>query len=352
MFYPNLLNLRNVDYKIIDFNSFSSGLNTDVDESVMPIRYAKLTYNFDYKEGNLKPGIGISVPTIRYSANNTALRKSFNFPAGYEVKGCWLFNAWHQDANLFFPLIVIYCSDDKMYYNYLYGSQTNMIEMQGLEFTEKPKVITYNLNGVDTLIAVSNADGMYTWTENDGVKKIDNAPKISSMCLHYERLFVTTKDNPRRIWFSDDLNPTNFNVSSQEGGFIDIIDDFGRSNKVISFNDYVYVFRDYNIARLTAFAEQEQFAIEQLYVGNGKIYSDTVALCGDKIMYLSSDGLYQFNGSSSNKINLGINNFFKNVDNNFACAGYSDGCYYLACKINFNDEKVGCENKDNYKNNA
>jgi len=351
MFYPNLLNLRNVKYQTIDFASFSSGINTDVDESILPIRYGKVSYNYDFADGALKDGIGINPPQMRYSRVNSDYRKLLNLPSSTSVEGAWIFNMVHEDVSVYFPMLVIYCGNGKMYYNYLHGTDGDFIELVGISFTEKPNVIGYNLNGVDTLIMVSNSDGMYTWTLNGGAVKVSNAPKIKSMCLHYERLFATTSDNTRRVWFSDDLNPTNFNISSAEGGFIDIIDDFGRSNKVLSFNDYVYVFRDYNIAQITAFAEQEQFKVNQLYVGNGKIFEDTVAICGNKIMYLASDGLYSFNGGSASKIDLGINKFFEGVDNKYAKAGYSDGYYYLACRINFDEDVVGCES-NYYFNNA
>ena len=172
------------------------------------------------------------------------------------------------------------------------------------------------------------------------------------MCIHFERLFATANDYTRRVWFSDDLNPTNFNVSSEEGGYIDLIDDFGRSNKVISFNDYVYVFRDFNIARITAFAQQENFSVSQLDVGNSRIFADTVSICDNKVIYLAGDGLYSFNGSSASKINLGISNLFKGVDNQYAKAGYADGYYYLACRTDFKDDIVGCENNEFYRNNT
>ena len=178
---------------------------------------------------------------------------------------------------------------------------------------------------------------MFTWTEETEAKQIEGVPCISSMCVHNERLFVTSYENERRVWFSDDLNPTNFSTSLDEGGFIDLVDDFGRSNKVVSFEGYLYVFRDYNIARISAYAEQENFAVNQLYVGSGRILKDTVTVCGNKIMYLASDGLYSFNGSSSTRINLGINNIFDD-NNESAMACFSNGCYYLACRLNFDDD--------------
>ncbi|MBE5738284.1 MAG: hypothetical protein E7354_00915 [Clostridiales bacterium] len=337
MFYTNLLNLKNITYKNINYDSFVKGVNTIQDESVMSNGYAKLSYNFDYSDGALKDGLGISVPKVKYSNISPEYTKLLDIPNELSVRGVWLFQNWHETANVLTPFIVIYCHNSKFYYNDFHTSKTEWVEMEGLYSYKKPLVTSYNLNGVDTLLVFSESDGLYTWTELGGAKKIEDAPCINSMCIHNERLFVTSKENERRVWFSDDLNPTNFNVNINEGGFVDLVDDFGRSNKVISFEGYLYVFRDYNIARITAYAEQEEFFVNQLYVGSGRILKDTVAICGNKIMYLATDGLYAFNGSSSSKINLGINNVFDDNNEN-AVGGFCNGCYYLACRLNYDDD--------------
>ena len=170
--------------------------------------------------------------------------------------------------------------------------------------------------------------------------KIESAPIISSMCIHFERLFATVFGEKRKIIFSDDLNPTNFNINSREGGFIELVDEFGKSNRVISFNGYLFVFRDFNIARITAFADQTDFSVEQLYLSNGRIYENTVAVCGNRIIYLASDGLYAFSGGSSSRINLNIDKLLIGVENDNAVATYNDGYYYLICTLKYPDDKI------------
>lgn len=350
MFYTNLLNLKDITYKTINYSSFLSGVNTVYDESILPSGYTRLSYNFDYTDGALKDGMGISTPKVRYSKDIPSYLKALNIPSDLSVEGVWLFPYREEDTNSECPLLVMYCRNGKFYYNYLQNSSTTWNEIDGLSSYYKPLVINYNLNGVDTLLIFSETEGLYTWSLNQGVKKIDGVPCMSSMCLHYERLFVTSNENDRRVWFSDDLNPTNFNISLDEGGFVDMVDNFGRSNKVVSFDGYVYDFRDYNIARITAYAEQESFNVIQLYVGSGRIFKNTVTLCGNRIMYLASDGLYSFDGSSSTKINLGINNIFDGNNEN-AVAGFCNGCLYLACRLKFDDDKENSK-LDSDENNA
>lgn len=346
MFYTNLLNLKDITYKTVNYSSFLNGVNTVYDESILPNGYTRLSYNFDYTDGALKDGLGISAPQVMYSADIPSFIKTLSVPSGLSIDGIWLFQYTNENTDAICPLLIMYCRNGKFYYNYLQNSSTQWHEIEGLYSYYKPLVIGYNLNGIDTLLIFSENDGFYTWSLNTGATKVNDVPCMSSMCVHYERLFVTSNENNRRVWFSDDLNPTNFNIGLSEGGFIDMIDDFGRSNKVISFDGYVYVFRDYNIARITAYAEQENFNVTQLYVGSGRIFKNTVTLCGNRIMYLASDGLYSFNGSSSTKINLGISNIF-DCNNDNAIAGFSNGCLYLACKLNFDDTTATADDKNN-----
>jgi len=353
MFYSNLLNLKNIKYKRQKYASFANGINTNYDSNLLPVKYSINTYNFDYTDGALKDGIGINIPKFRYNKTNPDMIKELIFPNMYQIYGCWYFNRWNDKSNSYDPFVVIYTGDRKLYYNYLYDHYGQMYEVKEMTFEEKPNVISYNLNGEDVLLIVGKDEGMYVSKLETFPTHHDNIPKISSMCIHYERLFITTEGEKKSIWFSDDLNPTNFNASLSEGGFIEMHDEFGRLNKVVSFEGYLYVFRDYNIARVSAYADQESFFVTQLYVSNGKIIDGTVCTCGNKIMFLASDGLYSFNGSSCVKLDLGIDNMFAGIDNADAVAGYSNGYYYLSCKLNFLDnEKLGCENDEYYANNA
>ena len=344
MFYENKLNLKNITYSVKKYASFTNGINSDYDENLLPIKYSPLTYNFDYSDGSLKDGMGLSVPKFRYAENFPDRFKEIVWPATEVVTGCWLYPFWNKDMNMHTEMLVVYTVKGNFYYNNLKESSKEMVLIDGMKFTEKPRVLTYNLDGVDTLIMVSQKDGMYVWEYGKSPVKIEDAPLISSMCIHFERLFATTFGEKRSVIFSDDLNPTNFNINSRDGGFIELIDEFGKSNKVISFNGYLYVFRDFNVARVVAFGNQQEFSVEQLYLSNGRIYDKTVAVCGNKIIYLASDGLFSFNGSSASKINLNIDNLLIGVENDNAVASYCDGYYYLICTLNYNDGKVMHEN--------
>lgn len=190
---------------------------------------------------------------------------------------------------------------------------------------------------------------MYVWDGVNAPYRVENAPDITSMALHYERLFVTVDGEKNAVWFSDDLDPTNWDASLAGGGFIQLIDERGSLNRVISYGGYVYVFRDYGISRITAFGAQTEFSVSNLFVSSGRIYPGSVALCGDTVLFLAEDGLYAFDGVSTVKMLKNLDGLFKNGER--SCSYYADGKYYLAFAREETDGKIGCETGA-YVNNA
>ncbi|MEG1706644.1 MAG: hypothetical protein RR291_04020, partial [Clostridia bacterium] len=111
--------------------------------------------------------------------------------------------------------------------------------------------------------------------------------------------------------------------------------------------------RAHGIARVSAYSAQTDFSVTQLFVTSGKIYPETVAVCGDKILFLSDDGLYTFNGIDTKRVLENLKGLFVK-SNDSACGVYHDGKYFVACRLDFNDDKkIMCEKYNNgYRNNA
>jgi len=352
MFYSNSVGGKDIKYTTKNYSMFK-GINADVDENVLPLNFSPMSYNFDYSDGSLRDGMGVGELKFRYLSYDFDAYKLIQDPPDDSfILACWYFTAWSTEFNIHRPFFMVYTSRGDFYYNRLHGVSTELVKMEGLNFTEKPIVASYNIEGRDSLILVSKADGMYVWQYPSIVKKIENAPLISSLCVHENKLFITTHGEKREVLFSDNLDPTSFSVNDVNGGSFKIIDEFGTCNKVISFDGYLYIIRDFNIAKLVSY-ENSVYNINQLYVSNGRIYEDTVCICGDKIFYLASDGVYSFDGSKAKKIGLNINRFLNGVDNSNAVAGYSSGYYYLACRLNYNDGLLVDDQLDtNFTNNA
>lgn len=332
------------------FENLNNNMNANIDKSVLPMGSSCMSYNFSSEDGVLKDGIGIKNLQFRYSKNDRTLYKTITSPEDkVYLSGCWCFRAWDKVIKDYKDYLIFYATNGNFYYNYFYDNSVELTLIDGLKFEEKPLIVTTTrIDGEDALILISDVDGMYIWKFPNTVQKVDNAPKIKSMCVNDGRIYATTYGDGRSVIFSDGLDPINFNKYISGGGEINIADDyFGKGNTLISFGGHIYIFRDYNIVKLTTYASRSDYMLSQLYVSNGLIYEKTICVCGDKVLYLASDGIYSFDGSSSRKLDYGINKLFKGVDNFYSVASYCDGYYYLSCNLNFDDNSFG-DNEHRY----
>ena len=340
----------------IKLSDFEGGLNLKKDENLLPIKYAFTTYNFSHDNGALTKGLGIAdFASTLYGQGGVsedaevALSNIGSIIGSFHAKKYDFDNSKRTDKLMFMSAdkVLHYLPIDK---EEIDPNTSGVETIPNLIFSEKPVAINYRLNGQDCTIFSSASDPMIVWGLTDSIIKVADAPHISSMALHYERLFATVDGEQSSIWFSDDLDPTNWSVSLTEAGFIEMLDERGALKKVISFNDYVYIFRDYGITRLSAYADQTTFSVAQLFIASGKIYPNTVVLCGDVVLFLASDGLYRFDGLNCTKIMTNIENGFIGKNNASAVAGYFENKYYLAFNFAFFDDSF--ENEEDATNNC
>lgn len=307
--------------------TFAYGANFQKDESVLSPSVASLCYNFDFNGGALKSAVGIN-------ASETLPKEALRY---------WTFTHKTDGGENVF---LIYLRPDGL----LMYKDSNMTEfklLSGRSFV-KPVALPYRLNGEDVLIICGEDSYPHLFT-GKAFRAVPNAPRVRSMALHFERLFVTDATDTTKVRFSDDLDPTDWSETAESGGFIELLDERGALNKVISFLNYVFVLRDYGISRITAYADQSEFSVQNLFTSSGKIYASSAVLCGSSIIFLAADGLYVFDGSQLTRILAPITAAIEPNDNVFG--EYYEGKYYLACRMAFDDEKVGCETGD-YVNNA
>lgn len=348
MFYTeNLPNLNKTSLRV-KISDFSKGINTTVTENILPLNYAVNSYNFNFKSGALTEGLGLKELEIK----NESTTKTMNTPANVtKIKKFWHFRRYDKAMEQFSPLMMIYCDDGVVYTGRLGTLDTNFYDV-GISFDTEPIGINYRLNDFDSFLCCA-PNKIVTYNGNTNpVTYTENVPDITSVALHAGRLFATTGGDQSQLWFSDDLDPTNWNVSEFEGGYIELTDERGTLKKVIESNNYLYVIREYGISRVSGWGLQDEFTVKNLYLTTGKLYYNSAVLCGGVIVMLCRDGLYYFTGSNMQKLDLGLDKYFENVDNDYAIGAFLDGKYYLACRLNFNDDLlIGCETST-YQNNA
>lgn len=288
--------------------NFGANVDMRFDDAVLPEGSAARIANFNVSSGALTDGYGVERTELF---------------GDRKVQSAWRFTRYDYDREEY-EVCDMYCDEDgQVHYNY--GDGWHLLE--GAEFTSPPSAIEYRLYGDDSVLMTSPTDKMCVWDGVGSVRRIKDSPYITSMSMHYERMFATTSGEQSAVYFSDDLDPTNWNDSAlAEGGYIQLLDERGRLIKVEDFLNYVYIFREYGISRLTAYSSQEDFYVVNLYVAGGRIYGGSVCPCGDVVMLLGSDGLHSFDGYSvANRLKA-----VKFLPSPGASAVFLGGKYYLA----------------------
>lgn len=320
-----VLRFNGVGRKRLRFNSFAAGIDAYADESVMPLSTAKECYNLEFRRGALRQTMGISLSEITDS-----------------VKSVWQYRRTGAQGA---ENITMFC-DSAGRVKYIENGAVKTLS--GITFSGRVRAVNYRLEDSDVIIMMSDTESMAVWDGVNPAYTVADAPRITSMALHGERLFVTDARDSQSVRFSDDLNPTNWSSSLTEGGYITLTDERGKLNKVIDFLNYVYIFRDFGISRLYGTGGQTSFSVTNMYVSSGRIYPDTVALCGDRVLFLAGDGLYRFDGINTVRVLPQLDGMILPDEN--ARGAYCRGKYYLACRI-AGEGAVGCES-GMYKNNA
>ena len=287
MGFVKRLRLKNPRKARVEFGRFY-GVDLRSDGEVAGYNRAEMSYNCSVLDGSIKTSLGVKSLNDKYISPNDEKLASI-----YYFRHCDYQTGVRDDR------IIAYADSGNMYEVPSEGGA--FIKIEGLNFNNRPIGVCYNYNSKDVIIFSAENEGIKIY-DGVGVTVISDAPSVTSMCVHSERLFVTSGGVDGALWFSDDFDPTNWNVSLNEAGFIDMSDDRGEMICAVAFGGYVYVFRSYGVSRVSAYGDQTEFSVSHLLVSCGKIIKNTITVCGDCIMFFASDGLYRFDGYNAVKI--------------------------------------------------
>lgn len=359
MFDFKKLLLKKVTLNKFKFSAFKAGMITTVDESMLSPKYAKKLFNYTVKDGSLKNGLGFSRLTLPYDENVMGSEElpTPDTSGNLAIKNLWQFRRYLNNVEKLLSNIVFQLEDGSLYFLLATAPLHHMWPItlnHPNEFTGNIVGVNYHLNGYDRLILfIPEQSRIMLIDTGDMGHLIEDAPNLVDIELHHERLFAIKEGDRKTLMFSANLDPTNWNVTLEEAGFIDFRDERGQILKLVSFNDYLYVFREFGVSRVSAYGSQEEFSVTHLYSSSSRIYANSVVACGDRILFFTNEGLFAFDGFSGNKINLGIENMLKNEPNHHCQAVFFEEKYYLALRMNFEDEfVVGCEKDEGYINNV
>lgn len=319
MFYRKSLLTKTARTSEISFDDFSGGMNPALYN--ISASHARLCFNVEGKDGALKQWKGFDRPR---------LGASVFYPEAQEV---------------FCPREVCKIAAA--------GKDGKIYVFKGENFEEicsfggKVCFADFKKDGNYCLLIFDDS-GIRIY-DGQSVSTVTSDVKIERATVFKERIFGISREDDTKIYFSKPLDCLNWASSFEEGGFVCFDDNFGRVFDIGVFEDRLYAFGNGKIAALYAGLPQSEFEVEKIFASGGRTVKNSVSNCGCGLVFLTSDGLYLFDGSGSEKICGELDGFISGKHAVSVCDGSN---YYLACLCDFGDhQKVLCE-KGNFFNNA
>ena len=306
------------------------GIRTTTDESVLDWDYTPEMYNYRIQNGVLTGKLGLDAAKGFDAVLHGARHTYPALPSGVKVKGIFHYRRRHQGN--YDDRLVIQTSEGALYYTAVFENDT-WHEVAGYTLSGDAAAVSYNYGGKDVLLMCSPSS-TFAVLDDGTVKTVTSAPRFSSVTVHNERIYGTLNGVSNKLWFSDDFDPENWSVSGDEAGYISFSDECGDALAAVSFLGYLYIFREHGIYRLTAYGDQSEFSLKKLFTATGRIYKNTIALCGDRIMFLTDEGVFTFDGYTASPAVRDLPDIAFPTQ---CSAAYHDGAYWLACSL------TGCD---------
>ncbi len=349
MFYKNTTTPIKVKNLKIKLDSLEENPKPIKETSAKNEKTPQISYNFKLSNGVLEDGYGFKDLTIPY--RDTDMTEHYVDPGVDDIISVWDFHwydSYHNNTNTF----IFYMDSSfnvKFFYEYKYQDIIREVEAS---FTSKPETFEYRFADGNRIILSSPTDDLAV-CNGASTFTYENSPHIASSCVHENCFYGILSDDDSKLIYRDKLVHADWDISKFEelvfsGG------EGGRLRKLFSFNDYIYLFRENGIVKIYPFSTKSPLSITHIYYSSSLIIPQSIQRCGEKILFLTREGLHTFDGSTVKKLNLDIVSLVDMSSYTKFASACQKGKYYLACKMDFSDEDiVGCEGSElGYNNNA
>ncbi len=170
----------------------------------------------------------------------------------------------------------------------------------------------YRHNNTDYAF-LSSPNGMYYIADGGSFAMVLTQKHIKKILTVNERIFAVVKDGykPNSLWFSDVFNPLEWDVSLGGGGYIDVDFSYGEIREIESIGEYLYIFCDYGICRLTCFAGQENFELKKVCALPYKMQNNGIGKVKEKIVFATEKQLCIFDGNNYWKLDILLDKYLK-----------------------------------------
>lgn len=326
------------------------GLDAKSEQASMPLSMASYAYNISFKDEKLTLGPGLERGKYIDSSGNEHTFPNLLGPV-IRMRKIFLYRKYNYELNKRQDMLLVQTTTGRLFVCDFAGSDFNEVTAEAdIPSGANLHCIGYHLDGEDVLLIYLSTGGMRVYNGESFIS-YPLVPAAASACTHYERAWLCEYKGSNRLWFSPALNPVDFTPETDKGGYITFPDEGGELQAVISFKDYLYIFREFCIHRLTAYGDPYDYKLTKVFVSNNKIYPSTICPVGDKIMFYAEDGFYAFDGFAASKVYERVTPIIESMEHAAVC--YFDGKYMLATRMkNVDNTQVGDEALAPYKNNA
>ncbi len=349
IFYKNLKKQKNISEKNIVFSIFDNGVLSNVDDSVAGANRCKNSYNLSYIDGALKTGLGFRDIEVPSSTTDLENCHTFNFGSSIDkICGIWT-ERWYNSSNQSYDYyLVMIDTSYVLWFIPLIDPYYSTIWLRSSKLSSYPTFcMNYRYESADAEAYFSNEGMLYVTSNSEGL--YDNVPAFISCVVHYDNFYAITNTDRHVLVYTSNLDLKAW--TEGDSSTIELLDNRGSFNILVAFNDYVYLFREYGITRISIYSTKNDFSFTHLYTSTSKIYENSVCVCGSKVLFMTRDGLYSFKSSTVSKVAENFDKYFKNLDNTNCSSACINGKYYLATKCSFDDDKtVGCESSTHTNN--
>lgn len=324
--------LSRLNYKISRFN------NIDGREigGEIPLNICSYGYNIKFRSGMLCGGMGIDRPVVtledgsqREIPNLSKFARAMHRIALYRRKDP--VTGARDDRLLAFSDV-----ENNVYETEVVRGDYTVNEAIKIEGYDA-ECINYYTGGKDCLLIFLPYGGMYLYDGDTAV--LHETPPLTSVCMHYDRVYGVGADGTS-LHFSAPLEPHNFAPESG-GGTIRFMDEGGKVEKVVSFKDYLFIFREHAVHRMRAYTDPSEYTVTKIFESDTVIHANTVAITDDVMMFVIGTHLMIFDGYTVRRYAEGLSALIDTVDHGSAV--FFENKYYLGCRIKTRGEIVGDE---------
>jgi hypothetical protein len=338
--------------KRLFIDNFLATQNRDNNEYDLELQTPKTCFNAKSDLGALVCGNGLS--RLKLPCSQTITQEiTLDKIDGITFKKLWEYRYYSDQNERYEYLLIALGSDNNVYFKGLFNIRTVPYQLSETAFSSTPVAISFMLDGKDVVGFSSPTDDLLLWNCDISPYVITTTPKFVSICLHKQRLFVIDSASDNLVRFSSNTDPTSWTETDDagSGGKIEMNDYKGQLKSLVSFGDYVVVFRDFGISKITSYSSDSVYYASNVYSSSRKLYCNTACVCENKLYFLQEDGLYYFDGTEVKKVDLKISKMLAQSSQSSANTCFYNGKLFIACNLDFDDdEQVGCEETDHANN--